>query len=391
MLRGKRETVPLAEILLREEIASGLPLKNQSRLISRRQPVNLTADSPRLFKQIRQWLDFCLTHHYDCGSVHILSEYPRRLLEVAKENGSHVLRIWTRPSGTEADDPGHVDYLTLSHCWGKSKARERARKITTTINLKDRMTLISFKRLPRTYRDAIKITRELGERFLWIDSLCILQDSESDWAEESAHMGEIYSKSLLTISADSASNSKAGILRHRVHGPGSLEIPFEPNPAVDVDDQGIFNAYILPLHSVVPDWKDSFNSSVLRTRGWALQEHQLSQRVIHYISEQVLWECRCNASEAYPLDILDDTSVFREYSSAAMAIGPYLHHRLCIGVVLRELKDLYSSFSKHNAVLSQWYDLVNDYSSRTLTYETDRLPAISGIVKNVLEKTPPER
>ncbi|TVY55546.1 hypothetical protein LCER1_G002742 [Lachnellula cervina] len=65
-------------------------------------------------------------------------------------------------------------------------------------------------RLPPSFRDAVIVTRELGIRYLWIDSLCIVQDDLDDWRKESAQMDRIYGMSFLTIIAAGASHSQGG-------------------------------------------------------------------------------------------------------------------------------------------------------------------------------------
>lgn len=99
------------------------------------------------------------------------------------------------------------DYITLSYRWGDVEPFT-----TTSLTLKERLYGISEEDLPKTIRDAVNITRLLGKRFLWVDALCILQNSKSDWDTQSAQLGDIYSNAWLNISVDVAENSKAGFL-----------------------------------------------------------------------------------------------------------------------------------------------------------------------------------
>jgi hypothetical protein len=105
---------------------------------------------------------------------------PRRLIEVGRRGKSPRL-IETSSHGGDCSK-----YLALSHCWGKEMPEIATTKLST---LNERKAGITFRRLPQTFRDALTVTRGLDIQFLWIDSLCIVQDSAEDWQRESAVMG----------------------------------------------------------------------------------------------------------------------------------------------------------------------------------------------------------
>jgi Heterokaryon incompatibility protein (HET) len=98
-------------------------------------------------------------------------------------------------------------YFALSHCWGKALDGP---SITTENTLASHTTGIFIANLSITFQDSILITRNLGARYLWIDALCIIQDSKPDWENEAAKMGAIYSRALLTISVDLSSDASGG-------------------------------------------------------------------------------------------------------------------------------------------------------------------------------------
>ena len=102
------------------------------------------------------------------------------------------------------------EYLTLSHCWGKAQI-----KTTKLCNLSSHKERIRLADLCANFQDAILVTRNLGFRYLWIDSLCIIQDSDKDWDAESSQMARVYRNSTLTLSAANATNADAGFLRKR--------------------------------------------------------------------------------------------------------------------------------------------------------------------------------
>ena len=97
-------------------------------------------------------------------------------------------------------------YICLSHRWDAASSLH----ITTTVTLAAREYGIQLSSLPPTFQDAIKITRSVGLQYIWIDSLCILQDSKADWVEESAKMGTYYGSSWLTIGAGVESSQGVG-------------------------------------------------------------------------------------------------------------------------------------------------------------------------------------
>jgi len=129
---------------------------------------------------------------------------PTRVLDVGVEGRSHDIKLITL--GTE-----EVKYIALSHCWGDS----RSILTTTKLTLKPRQQNIEFNDLPRTFQDAVQITRALDVRYLWIDSLCIVQDDEDDWQVESGRMAEIYLGSYLTVAATGSADSSGGCFFRR--------------------------------------------------------------------------------------------------------------------------------------------------------------------------------
>ena len=195
----------------------------------------------------RFWLGNCLENHHACEQSHLSSYFPARTLAIGDKDG----REW-RLHITEENVNPHEPYATLSHCWGSS--------VPLTLT-KD--SLYSFKRgqpvenLPRTFRDAVLVAKHLGIRYLWIDALFILQDSEEDWAKESPQMLSIYSNRRCNIAASRATNTPDGCFSKR-------------DPAL-----------IAPT-VVIPEWKgcSGFQYNICDV-GWFL-EHQLSNQSLHH-------------------------------------------------------------------------------------------------------------
>jgi hypothetical protein len=139
---------------------------------------------------------------------------------------------------------------------------------------------ISLDDMPPTFRDAVIVTRRLGHRYLWIDSLCILQDSRQDWAEESVRMGDYYKYSILTIAVDIASGDHEGFLTTpRQHEkPVKIRVPGETSHKVFVVEKD---------PTTVLKW-----DTPLGRRAWALQEDLMSPRTLHYTLDQLVWQCQ---------------------------------------------------------------------------------------------------
>lgn len=135
------------------------------------------------------WLRDCLRNHYICTfRTNTLPALPYRVLDVGSLVGSQdpFLSVGTGRLGR---------YVTLSYRWGEVNTF-----VTTSKNIDEYRRRVSPHVLPKTLQDAIHVTRELGIRFLWIDGLCIVQDSALDWDQQSATMSDIYQNSFVTIS-----------------------------------------------------------------------------------------------------------------------------------------------------------------------------------------------
>jgi len=133
--------------------------------------------------------------------------------------------------------------------------------------------------LPQTFQDAIKVTRELGQRHLWIDSLCIIQGQGGDWETEAKKMETVFRNAYCTIAATSAEDSTKGFLNR-------LE---ESNlQYVTVPKSSHGKVYVCKS---IDDFPGDVEEGVLNKRAWVLQERALSRRTIHFTKRQTYWEC----------------------------------------------------------------------------------------------------
>lgn len=228
-------------------------------------------------------------------------------------------------------------------------------------NLSQRSSSISWDELPNLFQDAVRICRRLQISYLWIDSLCILQDNIDDWQTESAKMALYYEGALLTISATMSPDSTVPFLTER---------PSEwlPKGTDFVDDNG--ETRIVYGRRYARD-NEARDLGPLVTRAWTWQESVLSSRLVHYTPAEIIWECDSKferESGARP-DLRRGNYYGWFYDNYEE--GPDMRMR-------RALRQI----SKSDSITSKaqlWSQLVSTYCSRELTYQTDRLLALSGV------------
>lgn len=178
-----------------------------------------------------------------------------------------------------ASEASRREYVALSHCWGDLSVEEKKAHCTTQDNIGQRLKGFNLSALPKTFQDAVEVTRELGILYLWIDSLCIIQygDSGKDWQSESARMESVFSQAYCIIAATSAVDSNAGFLERD-------KIP----EYVHVQDRLGKHFY---MSTDIDDFDNDVRKAQLNTRAWVLQEGILARRTIHFSANQVYWEC----------------------------------------------------------------------------------------------------
>lgn len=301
----------------------------------------------------KRWFEDCKTAHAECK---IKSRFaPTRLLDVGSSEASKDLKlIDMRRFGIRVDT--NLEYATLSHCWGRTK------HITTaTDTQKEREAGIAFSELNRTFQDAVLVTRALGIRYLWIDSLCIIQDSTLDWQKESSLMGSVYNGAVINIAADAAEDGDQGFLSKRALS----SFPYT------LIGKG-YHGTLFMKASKRKRWVEY--SGNLRRRAWVFQEYTLSACSIRYNLDGLVWECRCGYHY--------DSEVLFEENDIRRAVRDLKKLPLQIESVSPS-----SPTSKISEIMALWRKIVSEYSKKELTYETDVLPALSGLASLVQAAT----
>ncbi len=302
---------------------------------------------------------------------------PKRVIDIGPSDGPLEPRL--HHSGAKT---GH--WATLSHCWGKTVTMK-----LTSATLEQRIQGIRMTELPQNFRDAIIVTRILGIRYLWIDSLCIIQDSTEDWLQESSKMGEIYKNSVITIAATNAEESTAGFLRkRRAEAHCNLQVRKHERLAVYVRTRTEWYGF---AEIVGP----------LTRRGWVLQERLLPVRILHFGGQQMIWQCRKNSlaegfcdtdsppEEQIPgaiestLRATFHTQILASFD-AENELGPKSLESTILG---SSPVDRGKVFPTKKNIYEEWYRLIGMYSKLKLTKHTDKLPAIAGIARQIQQRT----
>ncbi|KAI8213173.1 Mitogen-activated protein kinase kinase kinase YODA [Colletotrichum sp. SAR 10_76] len=136
---------------------------------------------------------------------------------------------------------------------------------------------IDFHVLPDTFKDAVTITRELNIRYLWIDSLCIIQGPDGDFTEQSKHMEDVFSSAYCVLAASRAAGQCDGFLGDRV---GRDYITFSRG-----EDE------VYHVCEEIDNFQGDVIDGALNQRGWVLQERALARRTIYFTEKQTYWEC----------------------------------------------------------------------------------------------------
>lgn len=304
--------------------------------------------------QASKWYRECLLKHTICAtSLASKCLMPTRLLRI-DEDEKYVRLVVTKQ---EVVKDSH--YSTLSHCWGNSDILK-----LMISNLESFKAGISLDRLPKTFIEAIFVARKLSIPYIWIDSLCIIQDSEDDWQTESVSMEDVYGNSSLNIMATASKDSHEGLSRPR--DPRMLEIC----PAIQSKWEDAENDLIYLFNEKI--WSEKLYSGPLLKRGWVLQERILSPRSLHFCDSELLWECRETAScETYPAG-LPEACEQENFKIRPVSVSDLYERRYFMDGVPTTVKGI---------AYNRWRRWINLYSGTHLTRDSDKLAAVSALAK----------
>jgi hypothetical protein len=301
-----------------------------------------------------KWIKGCTRSHPICKRFQprLSGWRPTRLIHVGSKSDQPRLVI----------SPKAVPYIALSYCWGTENT------ITLTEATLDLFQKeISLASLPTTIRDAIATTRDLGYEYLWVDALCIIQDSKHDWIMESSRMGSIYGSAALTLAAAGNSSVKDSMYCRR--DPRAVR-PCVANIIPNATYHGVSYPWAIYPHQPERLLSDTINESPLSRRAWALQELLISPRTLVFGSKQMVWSCATTeASETFPIGLDPKFSTVLNYTAGLS----YLRQKL---IKASNLEEEPSEF---------WNEFISRYTKARLTFTSDILVALQGIVERIIE------
>lgn len=289
------------------------------------------------FDQLSAWVQTCTQNHRKCGAD-VSTALPNWVLHINWGLEQPHVRL---VNGTSKMGK----YICLSHHWGSDPSAHPLRLLRS--NKSEFEQGIPWSSIPRTFRDVLLVVRRLGIDFLWIDSLCIIQEDDDDWHREAAAMCQYYQSSWLTIAATISADSNQGLYSFMDSFHGAKEL-----------SGSIFIR--ASLEHPFPTQKWDIKRFPLLSRGWVYQERLLPPRVIQFTQGELIFECRegfwcgCGIYKS-----LEHNKVAPKFSYNQM---------------------LLQGGSSNPEI---WHEIISEYSRHNLSFAKDKLPAISGIAKQL--------
>ena len=285
---------------------------------------------------IKSWYSTCLDGK--CGGN------PRANLKVDLPEGFRLIDV-RRMCIVEGN--ASCRYLALSYVWGGSKTLLNTNGIKIELETEG-FLLKRSKALPDTIKDAIDLVKELGERYLWVDSLCIIQDDVQDQADQIMAMDSIYHSAVLTIAATSGKNADAGLAGWKTN--------------LRTFSQHVERVQGLSLANRPSTFEKTIDTSRWNTRAWTFQERTLSSRVLYVADQRCFFTC-CHRTDAF-MESLDEAESGRKRKALPSLLHDYSRNLI--------------PGSRAVNILS-YSEAVEAYTSRQLTYSSDILNAFAGV------------
>lgn len=320
---------------------------------------------------IRDWKLRCDTSQSQAHTIFSRPSpgfFPTRLIEIVKmDNNNHIPHV-RLVDGNSLN--GDTEYTALSYCWGgdlKTCLRES--------NKDSYRTEIPWDKIPRTIQDAILTSQKLGIGFIWVDSLCIIQDSKADDKNiEIGQMTQVYTHAAFTIAARRAPDAHRGFLHKRSLPSGTTTVDF-------CSEDGKTRQCTLTFESAAKEE----DQNVLDTRGWTLQEYLMSRRLLIIGSWTTTWSCRkerVGNCDGWTLDREkgDPFNYNGSWTSSENTVFKGTHRLDAIAFFGTHPDSNYPKPEDH-LILWEWNSLVQRYTQRNLTRQTDRILAISGLAQ----------
>ncbi|KAL7623310.1 hypothetical protein AAE478_006991 [Parahypoxylon ruwenzoriense] len=309
---------------------------------------------------MQRWIDDCKHNHNDCLTPPE-PWVPTRLLEINYDAREIKLRLVETSS---PPIPKETPFVALSHMWGGLYSKPPLRTVGS--NYEQLKEKISGEDLPQTFLDSALVCYRLDIRYLWIDSLCIIQDSVEDWRHEAALMHKVYRHAIVTIVATSATSSHDGFLKRNIDTIPAMKIAYSiDHPGRSTVAKKRDSQYMIVCRYENPQENYrmfAVSGSKWNTRGWTMQERSLSTRSIHFCRNRIFYECRsCLRAE--------DNEPPQESDLINSVLWPRRP-----GMSFPELYE-------------HWQLFLAEYCQRDLTVPTDKLPAIQSVAAEITAVT----
>ncbi|KAF2680638.1 HET-domain-containing protein [Lentithecium fluviatile CBS 122367] len=323
------------------------------------------------------WIKSCLSQcDVEHAHSHISTDkrfVPTRLLDLTNDP---VKLVECRTDGVySANRP--PKYAAVSYCWGSSEDAVHQLK-TNTRSLPSRFSGIQNNEMTALLRDAIQAARSLSVPYLWIDSLCIIQDDTVDWEKESIVMDRVFGNAYVTLCPLSSRSCRQGFLQRDCL---RASIPFISSRHPQCS--GLFTvrsrrAWIRDKEEDTPSGLDSFTedikSSTWIRRGWTFQETALSTRIIFFGATAIHFLCPSWQRTECQQEPQNHISQIR---------GRDRLSNLEVGYGLIQIHTFLQKEHFLPYVYEAWKEMVSVYSKRLFTKALDILPALSGIAASV--------
>jgi hypothetical protein len=346
-LIGPDSTAVDGEWISLRSSSSCLPtqLKNSPTSLS---STHVSTASQATAKLVKDWIAECTKFHSKCSRPNN-SFLPTRLVDVQSLSKDGKIKVLETQSLSNKAD---IRYITLSYCWGLTPNFKLEKSTQHTLS-----SGVTIEVLPKTIQDTIRFMHNINLNWLWVDSLCIIQDSHEDWKREAMTMIEVYKNCFLSIAALGATNSHEGLY--------TIRDPLIYSPCYLFDNEEGESIY-----GRMPLGREPWS---LHKRGWVLQERILPLRTLNF-GPYVVWQCQEKVIGEYDFDRRESHKGFE------------LSKRF-LEVVLRDSTYDKSSTDRDQEILELWTEIAKSYTKGLLTVSTDRLIAISGIISAIHSRT----
>ena len=319
---------------------------------------NIAPSSREAIPFILKAVQSCDETHKECSTR--TQSFPRRVIEIPSD-GSMTLHLIDPTDGIVGEDR---KYVALSHCWG---GLQHLNLLTT--NRARLQKGFDINDLPPLFRDAVELTRLLGVRYLWIDATGIIQNDTVDWEIESGKMGSIYRDAYVTLVPSDSANGDQPFLE-TVRSTLHLSIPIPSSQTVDPLNM------LRPLIYVRERSHQHGHDSPLKSRAWCFQEYVISTRIIQITDKDITYHCNkgsyCECGELSYTGY-DARNYFAGFHNEVRRNWQALESKKQIGSLTAE------NDSQYLTDYEVWTTLVREYSSLSLTFDKDQLPALSGL------------